>query len=113
MSSNIQMDKIRVLAACNAYIENSDRIIKKVQEQEIIKRMAPVSIWGLTMFGKSYAKAKAELENDIWSEYHMIRFQGSEFLNIVKNIKVACELSTSDDVFVDVHDVRMLEKFFK
>lgn len=49
MSSNIQMDKIRVLAACNAYIENSDRIIKKVQEQEIVKKMAPVTVWGLTM----------------------------------------------------------------
>lgn len=113
MCSNIQMDKIRVLAACNAYIENSDRIIKKVQEQEIIKRMKPVTVWGLTMFGKSRAKATAELENDLWSEYHMIKFQGAEFLDRIKNIKVACELSLADHVFVDVQDVRMLQKFFK
>lgn len=113
MSSNIQMDKIRVLAACNAYIENSDRIIKKVQEQEIIKRMKPVTVWGLTMFGKSRAKATAELENDLWSEYHMVKFRGYTFVDRVKNIKVACELSLADHVFVDVQDVRMLQKFFK
>ena len=113
MSSNIQMDKIRVLAACNAYIENADRIIKKVQEREIVKKMAPVTVWGLTMFGKSYAKAKAELENDLWSEYHMIKFQGHTFVDRVKNLKVACELSLAEHIFVDVQDVRMLEKFFK
>lgn len=113
MSSNIQMDKIRVLAACNAYIENSDRIIKKVQENAIAKKMRPISIFGLNLFGKTYEKAREELENDIWSEYHMIKFQGAEFLDRIKNIKVACELSLADHVFVDVQDVRMLQKFFK
>lgn len=113
MSSNIQMDKIRVLNACNAYLENADRIIKKVQEREIVKKMKPVTVWGLTMFSKSRAKATEELENDLWSEYHMIKFRGYTFVDRVKNLKVACELSLVDHVFVDVQDVRMLENFFK
>lgn len=113
MTSTVQLDKIRVLDACTAYLENADRVIKKVQEREIVKRMKPVTVWGLTMFGKSHAKAKAELENDLWSEYHMIKFQGHNFVDRVKNLKVAGELSLAEHVFVSVEDVTMLENFFK
>lgn len=113
MSSNIEMNRFRVLDACDAYIENADRHVKKVRETEIEKKMKPISIFGFKLFGMSYEKAKKSLEQDLWTEYNLIQFQGGAFLERVKNLKVACELSTAENIFVDVKDVRMLQPFLK
>lgn len=56
-------------------------------------------------------KQRNHLNRICGAEYNLIQFQGCAFLEHANNLKVACELSTADNIFVDVKDVRMLQPF--
>lgn len=66
MSSNVEMNRLRILDVCNAYTENAHRHVKKVREREIAEKMKPISFLGFKLFGMFYEKAKKSLEQDLW-----------------------------------------------
>lgn len=101
-----------VLRACEAYLENRDRHIRKVKEELIASEMQPKRFLWWTFPGKSREDAIRSLENQKWSEYGMIEIQGGRWAYQVKELMSLCRVPGVKTVKLSAEDARLLERFF-
>lgn len=110
--SHSEVDAGVVLRACEAYLENRDRHIRRVKEELIADLQQP---WRFLWFkgrGKTREKAIESLENQRWSEYGMIEIQGGRWAYQVKELMSLCPAPGVKTVKLSSEDARLLERFF-
>lgn len=108
--SEIPADK--VLKACEGYLENRDRHIRKVKEEHIQSAMRPWRFLGMTFGGRDREAAIKYLEQQQWSEYHMIEIQGGRWARQVEELRALCQVPGTKTVKLSAEDAHLLRRYF-
>ena len=101
-----------VLKACNGYLENRDRHIRKVKEEHIQSAMRPWRFLGLTFGGRTREEAIRYLEQQQWSEYSMIEIQGGRWAYQVEELRALCQVPGTKTVKLSAEDAHLLRRYF-
>ena len=101
-----------VLKACEGYLENRERHIRKVKEDHIQREMQPWRFLGFTFGGKTREDAIRSLENQQWGEYTMIEIQGGRWAYQVEELRALCQVPGTKTVKLSAEDAHLLRRYF-
>ena len=107
-----EVDAKVVLKACQDYLDNRQRHIRKVKEDLIAQEMQPRKFLWWTFKGKTREEAIKELENRRWSEYSMIEIQGGRWAYKAKELMALCQVPGASTVRLTSEDAYLLRDYF-
>lgn len=102
------MNRYIVLEACKEYLKNREDRINREIESCIEYEMHGRRFFKAKTREKAIEQLKAE---GVWSTWNEIHNKGAHWANVVSTIKIMCEKSTDQEVFMSDDSVYLLREY--